>query len=267
MIELLVVIAIIAILAGLLLPALGRAKKKAHAVNCLSNLKQWGLIWIFYTDDYSGSFSEGDDVNWERGEWCYALRRYYKKKPYLLLCPTAKLRRGSNTGEPLVPANSPKAVDNGGPNSAYMFPMPDTESGTTLNMLGSYGLNCWVYDPPPGVMELQGRLTKRNWRKIHGPLRPTDTPLMADTMWRGGGPDTVGNGGARPAFNGEWSGAGYEFKHFAMMRHNKGIQVLTFDGSARYRRVRELWTLPWHREFDADFAARQSPTFFPTWMR
>src|SRR5438105_4421693 len=87
LVELLVVISIIAILAGMLLPALASAKAKSRQAKCASNLHQIGLGMRMYADDHDGWLPETTHGNPTNRSWVFTMAPYVGKLDAIRLCP------------------------------------------------------------------------------------------------------------------------------------------------------------------------------------
>ena len=132
LIELLTVISIISLLMAILIPALRGVRQRARAAVCLSNLRQWGLVYKMYTDEFDGKLPR------DYGEfaWYYPIRYYYGNDAKILLCPTTKKVSdpdGTDSGAPL-----------GGTFLAWGYFEPPG-ARPAWDACGSYGINRWAY--------------------------------------------------------------------------------------------------------------------------
>jgi prepilin-type N-terminal cleavage/methylation domain-containing protein/prepilin-type processing-associated H-X9-DG protein len=169
LIELLVVIAIIGILAGLIMPAMAKAKGKGHRVSCLNNLKQLSISWFSYSQDHDGMLPEtyffhpngGVNTNaWVRGSVDDMRDVFQQVEPGVLDSTNVmSLKLGT-----LWPYNT----------SAGIYRCPSDRSMTVgTPRIRSYSINSWM-----GGYPLPGQDTYRVFRRETDIIAPPPSKAM-----------------------------------------------------------------------------------------
>lgn len=98
LVELLVVVAIMAILAGLLIPAIIAAQEKGRRVDCMNNLSQFGKAMMMYAIDHDEAFPSNLTV----------LARTYTRDPHLYKCRSDRVRSVATSVKDITPASADK---------------------------------------------------------------------------------------------------------------------------------------------------------------
>lgn len=222
LIELLVVIAIISILAAILFPVFAQARGKARQTACLSNMKQLGLAWMQYAQDYDESlplvsFADMGATPTEEVSWTRSLQPYIKNKG-LLRCPSDDGPRWQDTAVAADPAR----------------------------FVSSYAYNAWLkadvsYGTLPAIQKPASVicLTESADASPKDHFAPYFWVYDADFAAGAGSPWYAGAYAGMHA--GAYNDVSNEPRNIALRRHNGGFNALYADGHAKWSKWAQIW--------------------------
>ena len=226
LVELLVVIGIIALLIGILMPALGGARRQARNVQCMSNVRQLQIGFHLYTMSNKGramGYRGGGE-----GFWTNLISPHLNNLEQASFCPEATELSPTGWGSVNLAWNA-------------------------FDHAGSYALNGWLYardlDQPyynQGMMggERYGFFPRSAYITLPG-TEATRIPVFADSAWVDAWPFDTDPPGDLVSGTAYWE----EMQRVCLKRHKYTINVAFLDGHGENLPLEDLWKLKWSNNF------------------
>jgi len=279
LVELLVVIGIIAVLIGILLPALGKARRAGKSASCISNIRQLLMAELQYVNDNKGRFSpyyNGGSPSKFQIEWISQMAPMKTGQfDKVRLCPEA-----ADENMPWHTDDNSKNQPGGaffcwGPGGQALTDPTEYEgvgspqSNKGKKLMGSYGYNgyCLRIDDSGNNKTLcqSGQAKIAAWLWSYPIKSSVEVPLIFDSTWPTAWPketDAVPKSlysdvGAAPALS-----IGNNWTRLCVARHGMAINVGFLDGHVQTVPLPDLWKLKWHKGWDPS-RPQTGPTDYP----